>query len=135
MTHYIGVLDGSGDVWGVRVPDLPGCFGGGPTPEAAISDAISAMREWVGMGAGKERTPPPRALADVIADPETDYDAAAERIVMLPLLVETGRPVKANVSIDAGMLAAIDSAAMVRGMTRSAFLVAAARAMIERSST
>jgi predicted RNase H-like HicB family nuclease len=46
MAHYVGILDGSGDTWGVRVPDLPGCHGGGDTAEAAITDAISAAREW-----------------------------------------------------------------------------------------
>ena len=30
MTTYIGIMDGDGDAWGVRIPDLPGCFGGGP---------------------------------------------------------------------------------------------------------
>ena len=29
--HYVGILDGSGDVWGVRVPDVEGCVGGGAT--------------------------------------------------------------------------------------------------------
>jgi predicted RNase H-like HicB family nuclease len=135
MTHYIGILDGGGDVWGVRVPDLPGCHGGGATAEAAISDAISAMREWAAeVAAMKQSVPAPRDLTSVTADPETDFDPAAERIIMLPMLAETARPVKANVSIDAGMLATIDAAAAARGMTRSAFLVAAARAMIERSA-
>ena len=46
MIYYVGILDGSGDTWGVRIPDCPGCHGGGATPEAAISDAISALREW-----------------------------------------------------------------------------------------
>ena len=44
MTQYIGVLDGSGKTYGVRIPDLPGCYGGGATPEAAITDAMSAAR-------------------------------------------------------------------------------------------
>jgi len=44
MIYYVGILDGSGDIWGVRVPDLPGVHGGGDTPQAAIADAISAMR-------------------------------------------------------------------------------------------
>ena len=35
MTQYIGILDGSGKTYGVRIPDLPGCYGGGATPEAA----------------------------------------------------------------------------------------------------
>ena len=43
------------------------------------------------------------------------------------LIVETGRPVKANLSLDAGLLAAIDEAAAARGLTRSAFLASAAR--------
>lgn len=44
MTYYVGILDGSGSVWGVRIPDVPGCHGGGNSAEAAIADAISALR-------------------------------------------------------------------------------------------
>ena len=47
MAQYIGILDGSGKTYGVRIPDLPGCYGGGATPEAAIADAMSAAREWI----------------------------------------------------------------------------------------
>jgi predicted RNase H-like HicB family nuclease len=45
VTHYVGVLDGSAHVWGVRIPDVPGCVGGGAAPEAAISDAASALKD------------------------------------------------------------------------------------------
>ena len=38
MVHYVGVLDGSEGTWGVRIPDLPGCHGGGATVEATIAD-------------------------------------------------------------------------------------------------
>jgi hypothetical protein len=48
----------------------------------------------------------------------------------VPLVLETGRPVKANLSLDAGLLAAIDEAAAARGLTRSAFLSSAAREKI-----
>ena len=40
--------------------------------------------------------------------------------MIVPLLREAGRPVKANLSPDAGLLAAIDEAAAARGLTRSA---------------
>jgi len=50
---------------------------------------------------------------------------------MVPLLIDVGRPAKANLSIDAGLLAAIDEAASARGLTRSAFLAGAAREKIE----
>jgi predicted RNase H-like HicB family nuclease len=43
--YYVGILDGAGEGWGVRVRDCPGCHGGGATADAAISDAISALRE------------------------------------------------------------------------------------------
>jgi predicted RNase H-like HicB family nuclease len=46
MTYYLGILDGAEDAWGVRIPDLPDCHGGGETAETAIADAISAAREW-----------------------------------------------------------------------------------------
>jgi hypothetical protein len=51
-------------------------------------------------------------------------------LAIVPLLIETGRPVKANLSLDAWLLAAIDDAAAARGLTRSAFLSSAAREKI-----
>lgn len=60
---YYGILDGLGDVWGVRILDLPGCHGGGATAEAAIADAITAAVEWI----GDDETPQPRPILEVIA--------------------------------------------------------------------
>jgi hypothetical protein len=51
-------------------------------------------------------------------------------LAAVPLVMETGRPVKANLSLDAGLLAAIDDAAAARGLTRSAFIASAAREKI-----
>ncbi len=45
MPQFYGIMDGSGDNRGVRIPDLPGCHGGGGTPGEALADAISAARE------------------------------------------------------------------------------------------
>lgn len=93
MAMYVGLLDGSGDVWGVVIPDLPGIHGGGPTPEAAIVDAISAFREVVRIRAedGDDWTVPPRTLAEVLADPEVMEDIAVSgaTTVMIPLLSDT----------------------------------------------
>ncbi|MDB5534415.1 MAG: DNA-binding protein [Hyphomicrobiales bacterium] len=123
MTHYVGILDGHDDVWGVRVPDLPGVHGGGATAEAAIADAISAAREWAASVAAKGTPiPNPRPLAEVLAEVEAD-----EAPVMIPLLLDKGRTVKANVTFDAGLLEAIDAEAKQRGLTRAAFLASAAR--------
>ena len=131
MTDYIGILDGGGDIWGVRIPDLPGCHGGGATAEAALADAISAAREWVehrrGAGLG---LPSPRKLAEIGAAEDIDA-AAGEMAVVVPVLLDSGRTVRANVTFDAGLLAAIDTEAGRRGLTRSAFLASAAREKIE----
>ena len=133
MAYYVGILDGNGKVWGVRVPDLPGVHGGGVSPEDAIADAIGAAREWAAHQIAEGRkVPKPRAVQAVLADGEAAFDAAAgESTVMVPLMIDTGVSVKANISVDAGQLAAIDAEAKRRGLTRSAFMAGAALEKIE----
>jgi len=134
LPHYVGILDGSGDIWGVRVPDLPGCHGAGDTAEAAIADAVSAVREWAEhRDAKRAAMPDARVLGQIIQDGELDVQAG-ETAVMLPLLRDSGRPVRANLSLDAALLEAIDEAARARGLTRSAFIASAAREKIMAES-
>lgn len=131
MMHYVGILDGADDVWGVRVPDLPGCHGGGASPEEAIADATSAVREWAEARMAKHLPlPAARTVADLLRLGEID-SAAGESAVMIPVLIDSGRPVRANLSLDAGLLGAIDAEASRRGLTRSAFIASAAREKIE----
>jgi predicted RNase H-like HicB family nuclease len=129
MVHHVGILDGSGDAWGVRIPDLPGCYGGGASADAALSDAISAARDYADHIVRKGRAlPAPRTLAEILADPDARPDLArSESVVLIPLVLDKGRSVRANVSLDAGLLEAIDEAAASLGLTRSAFLASAAR--------
>jgi len=124
MSYYIGILDGHGDVWGVSIPDFPGCYGGGPSAEAAIADVTSALRVFAGViAADGEPMPKPRPFDELRPDERPGKD---ESLVMIPLLLDKGRTTKANVSIDAGILEQIDAEAKRRGLTRSAFLVSAA---------
>lgn len=129
MSYFVGILDGTDEVWGVRIPDLPGCVGGGRTPEEAISNATAALRE---VAAYRQTAginlPPPRSVMEVLREEPL---VQGEATVMVPLLLDAGRVVRANVSFDAGLLAAIDQAASERGVTRSAFLASAAREKIE----
>jgi predicted RNase H-like HicB family nuclease len=130
LVHYVGILDGSGDVWGVRIPDLPGCNGGGGTADEAITDAVSAAAEWAAFMSAKGRAlPPARTLEQILEDTTADL-RAGEVAVMIPVILESGRPVRANLSLDAGLLDAIDAAAKARGLTRSAFIASAAREKI-----
>jgi predicted RNase H-like HicB family nuclease len=136
VVYYVGILDGSKDVWGVRIPDVRGCYGGGATPEAAIVDATSALREFAAHQASKGiALNPPRSPQAVKADPAAEFDAGAgESFVMVPLILDHARPVKANISLDAGELEAIDQAAEARGLTRSAFVTSAALSKIVDAS-
>ncbi len=52
-------------------------------------------------------------------------------LAIAPLLLDAGRSVRANLSLDAGLLDASDEAAKAHGLTRSAFLASAAREKIE----
>jgi predicted RNase H-like HicB family nuclease len=133
VAYYVGILDGAKDVWGVRIPDVAGCYGGGATPEAAIADAISALREVAAHFATKGvELEPPRSMQDVIEDKGAKFSpAAGESLVMIPLILDRGRPVKANISLDAGLLEAIDQESARRGLTRSSFLASAALDKIE----
>lgn len=51
-------------------------------------------------------------------------------LASVPLIVDAGRTVRINLSLDAGTVEAIDEAANARGLTRSAFLASAAREKI-----
>jgi predicted RNase H-like HicB family nuclease len=126
MTYYVGIVDGGDAVWGVRIPDFPGCHGGGSTPKDAIADATRALREFAAdMVADGEPLPAPRDLDQILAALEADGEPGGTT-VYVPLLLDRGRVVRANISLDAGLLDQIDAEARRRGMTRSAFLASAA---------
>lgn len=127
MAYHIALIDGEGDVWGARFPDFPGCHGGGATPEAAIADATTALRVFVAdMIADGETVPEPRTLSQIVEDGDGPEKGEAAFNAFVPLLLDKGRPVRANISLDAGLLETIDAEAKRRGVTRSAFLVSAA---------
>jgi predicted RNase H-like HicB family nuclease len=130
MADYVGIIDESEGNWGVRFPDLPGCYGAGASAADAIRDAASAAREWIEHQIGGAKPlPPARTPAAILASGDIDI-AAGEAAVIIPVMIDDGRTVRANLTFDAGLLRAIDVAANQRGLTRSAFLASAAREKI-----
>lgn len=131
MVQYIGILDGADKTYGVRIPDLEGCYGGGATPEAAIADVTSAARDWLSHRETKgERAPKARTLTQILKT-ETIDAQQNEVAVLISVILDTGRTVRANLTFDAGLLEAIDAEASRRGLTRSAFLASTARDKLE----
>lgn len=133
MARYVALLDGKAGAYGVTVPDLPGCTSGGSTTDEALRNAVEALRLWAEDSIAEgEALPQPRSAEILRTDPEI-MGAIAEgaALAIVPLLLDAGRTAKADLSIDAGLLAAIDEAAEARGVTRSGFLASAAREKIE----
>jgi|SRR6516162_6449913 predicted RNase H-like HicB family nuclease len=133
MARYVALLDGKAGAYGVTVPDLPGCTSGGSTTDEALRNAVEAVRLWAeDATADGEALPQPRSVETLRSDPGiAEAIAEGAALAIVPLLLDTGRPAKANLSIDAWLLAAIDEAAKARGLTRSALLATAARGKIE----
>jgi len=136
MPRYVVLIDGKADTYGVVVPDLPGCTSGGRSIDAALRNAVDAVRLWAeDARADGNSLPRPRSLEALRRDPEVAAALASGAVLaVVPLLLDAGRPAKANLSVDAGLLQAIDEAAEAHGLTRSAFVASAAREKIARGA-
>lgn len=134
MVRYFAVLDGAPGAFGVSFPDCPGCVAMGKDENEAYANAIDALSEWVHDAMIDGDAPKPRRIEDLRRDPDVaDTIAEGGIFIAVPLVIESGRPVKANISLDQGLLDAIDAAAKRSGLTRSAFLASAAREKIAAS--
>jgi predicted RNase H-like HicB family nuclease len=133
MARYVAIVDGKPGTFGVVLPDLPGCTSGGTTVDAALRNAVEAVTLWIEDARDEgEKIPKPRSAEKLRHEPEIAAALARGGVLAyVPLVLDAGRPVKANLSLDSGLLHAIDEAAERRGLTRSAFLASAAREKIE----
>lgn len=130
--RYTVLIDGKAGAYGVVVPDLPGCHAMGKSVEAALAHAQDAMRDWIELTEEEGRSiPAPRPIEKLRRDPDV-IEALAEGAVIasVPLIRESGRPVKANLSIDSGVLAALDEEAKARDLTRSGMVELMVKTML-----
>lgn len=92
--RYTALIDGKRGAYGAVFPDLPGCTAMGRTLDEALANAAEALRDWAALTAeGGHPIPPPRPAEKLKGDAEV-----------------------------AAALAAIDSEAGRRGITRSALI-------------
>jgi predicted RNase H-like HicB family nuclease len=101
--RYIALVDGKDGAYGVVVPDLPGCTSAGSTTDKALRNAVEAVRLWVEDAIDDgEALPPPRSVEALRADPEVAAALAeGAALAIVPLLLDSGRAVRANLSLDA----------------------------------
>lgn len=130
MKYFYGVVHKDDDsAYGVSFPDLPGCFSAADREDEIVSKAVEALTLWFEDQPETEPSPLPR-----IAEMASQDLSEGGFLVRVPWIGMAGKLVRTNVSLDRAMLDAIDQAAASRNMTRSGFLVDAARRAIEAHS-
>ena len=124
MTRYIAVVDGEPGAFGISFPDAPGCVAMDKTIDAVVVAGVEVLAAWMGDVLAEGRLLPKARSAEKIRKDDLEVAellSAGAVLVSVPLIMDTGRAARANISIDAGLLAAIDEAAHRNGVTRSAF--------------
>ncbi len=128
--QYIGLIHKeTGSDYGVSFPDFPGVITAGTTLDEARALAEEALSFHVeGMTEDGNRIPEPSSLEAVMAEPENRTGVA----ILVAVKTEAPRSVRVNVTFPKDILAQIDSYAERHRLTRSGFLVDAAKYAIAR---
>lgn len=125
MPHYIAVVHKDADsAFGISFPDLPGCFSAADTSEDLIANAMEALELWSDDIA---EMPAASTIEALRSDQAIQAElAAGAMLVSVPFVRNIGKSARINITLDKGLLEAIDDAASRRKMTRSGFLAQAA---------
>jgi len=127
MKLFYGVVKKeAGSAFGVEFPDVPGCFSAAESVDEVLSKACEAL---VCHLAGEE-VPVASSVEAISKDYSADLKAGAF-LIAVPYIELTSVQTRVNISLDTGALKAIDAAADMLALTRSAFMVEASRRMIE----
>lgn len=130
MSHrYVAFVHKDPDSsYGVSFPDFPGCIAAEDALDDALRSAVDALAFHVrGMEADGDPIPEPRTADAILADPDLADWREGAALAYVPLVRDLGSTTRINVSLDFGLLKAIDDEAKQRGQTRSAFIASAVR--------
>lgn len=134
MRYSVFVHKDPDSSFGVIFPELPGCFSAGDTLDEALANAGEALAMHVGgLEADGEEVPLPRPIEEIVGDPRFAEDREGAIIASVPLVRDLGSTTRINVSLDLGLLRAIDGEARRRKQTRSAFIASAVRREIQEA--
>jgi len=124
---YPAIVERAADGYSVFFPDLPGCTSAGATLQEAARNAEQALdgHLLVSVEHG-DQIAAPSELDAIEHDPEVDEIAR-----ILVRAERPGRAIRVNITLDEGLLAAIDR---ITG-NRSGFLAEAARARLAVAGT
>lgn len=123
MKYFYAIIEQDGDsAYGVTFPDLPGCYSAADKIEDVVPNAAEALELWF---EDQDHVEPMRL--DQVRTKCADELAAGGSLIAVPYIVNENRVARVNLSIERGILDAIDKAAAERRLTRSAFVAQAAR--------
>jgi len=125
MRNYIGLIHKDADSdYGVSFPDFPGLITAGINLDDARAMAEEALALHIeGLTEDGEAIPEPSTLEAVMADAENQDGVA----ILVGVKTEAKRAVRVNITLPEDVLKAIDAFAEAHGLTRSGFLVRAAK--------
>lgn len=127
MKQFIAVIHKDpGSAYGMHFPDVPGCFSAADEEKDILANAVEALA----LHLGGEDIPEARSLEALREEVKEDI-AEGAFLLAVPYVNTVGLQTRVNISIDAGVLKAIDDFAADRNLTRSAFLVRSALNEIE----
>ena len=119
---YPAIVERAGDTFSVYFPDLAGLTSAGSTVNDAVINAEEALSEHLVLACEHgEEVPAPSDIADIERDPEVDEVAR-----ILVRAEAPGKSVRLNITLDEGLVSAIDRVAR----NRSVFLAEAARELL-----
>ena len=122
MKSFLALVEKDQDsAFGVTFPDLPGCFSAADDESRILPNAVEALELWF------EDMPEtqPGPLGEIRRECAGEL-AAGAFLIAVPLVRRSTRQRRVNVSLDAGTLEAVDTAAGQLGLTRSGFQAMAA---------
>ncbi len=131
MAHYIALIHKDADSdYGVSFPDFPGCISAGASLDEAREMATEALALHIeGLVEDGDAVPEPSTLEAVMQDPDN-----RDGVAILVTAELKSKVVRVNITLPEDALRRIDKFAEARGMTRSGFLVEAAKKQMEPTS-
>lgn len=126
MQFPIAIHKDDGSVYGVLVPDVPGCHSWGETIDEAINNAKEAITGHVEtlLELGEEASISASTIEELRSN--TEYEGAVWALVDVDLATLDPTPERVNISLPRFVLHKIDNFVKDRHETRSGFLARAA---------
>ncbi len=119
--HYIALIHKDVDTaFGVSFPDLPGCFSAADRHEDIIPNAVEALELYL---ENLANIPAPSDISAITGNAEIKKELAkGAYLLSVPYIHNIGKKERINITLDKGLLEAVDEAAKQRGLNRSAFI-------------